>query len=266
MSGIVPFDFESHAVRVVMQDGAPWFVAADVCRVLEHSNASVALRRLDDDERGVSKVYTLGGEQEMKVVSESGLFALILTSRKPAAKRFRKWVTAEVLPTIRKHGHYAMPGSDHDELAAKRVHFQTLPESHQELAGRRVAALTQLEELIEGGMRIGEAVEAVAEDMALAPRTIWNYRRSVYMVPRADWGAAVAPKWSGPRGMLADCHPEAIKLMADLALSGARMRDCYRRVLDAAAENGWSPVPSEKTLVRAVRRMLPANVRAGGAA
>jgi len=111
MSDIIPFDFESHAVRSVLIDGTPWFVAADVCRVLEIVNVSQAVRRLDDDEKGVCKVYTLGGEQDLKVVAESGLYGLIGTSNKPSAKRFWKWVRAVVLPALIRDGYYAMPGA-----------------------------------------------------------------------------------------------------------------------------------------------------------
>ncbi|MGY0790972.1 phage antirepressor KilAC domain-containing protein [Azospirillum argentinense] len=106
MSNITPFDFEGLAVRVMERAGEPWFVLADVCRVLEVGNPSDAARRLDDDEKGVDTVDTPGGPQNITVINESGLYSLILTSRKPAAKRFKKWVTAEVLPTIRKTGGY----------------------------------------------------------------------------------------------------------------------------------------------------------------
>ncbi|MFT9046213.1 Bro-N domain-containing protein [Acetobacter orientalis] len=111
MSNATPFTFESHAVRVLTRDGEPWFVLADVCSVLEHSNSRVAAERLDEDEKDVSTVYTPGGPQEMSIVNESGLYNLIFTSRKPEAKRFRKWVTAEVLPAIRKTGSYGLPAS-----------------------------------------------------------------------------------------------------------------------------------------------------------
>ena len=110
MSNIVAFDFESHDVRVVIdQDGDPLFVAADLLSTLNLDRK--ALERLDDDEKGVSSIHTPGGMQEMTVVSESGLFNLVLGSRKPEAKRFKRWVTHEVLPSIRKTGSYATPGS-----------------------------------------------------------------------------------------------------------------------------------------------------------
>lgn len=79
------------------RDGEPWFVLADVCRVLEYRMASDAARNLDADEKDTQNVRTLGGEQEMTVINESGLYSLILTSRKPQAKRFKKWVTSIVL-------------------------------------------------------------------------------------------------------------------------------------------------------------------------
>jgi prophage antirepressor-like protein len=117
MTAVTPFLFDGEVlVRVVMIDGEPWFVAADVCKVLEIGNVSMAVGRLDDDEKGVSNTDTLGGRQEMVIINESGLYALILTSRKPAAKRFRKWVTAEVLPSIRKTGSYDAQPHDGAQL------------------------------------------------------------------------------------------------------------------------------------------------------
>ena len=110
MNQIVAFDFESHDVRVVIgQDGEPRFVAADLLSTLSLDRK--ALERLDDDEKGVSSIHTPGGQQEMTVVNESGLFNLVLGSRKPEAKRFKRWVTHAVLPSIRKTGSYAMPGA-----------------------------------------------------------------------------------------------------------------------------------------------------------
>lgn len=106
MTDLKLFDFEAAAVRVLDRDGEPLFVLADVCRVLGISKYRDAAARLDEDERAAVIVDTLGGRQEMIAVNESGLSALIMTSRKPSARRFRKWVTAEVLPAIRKTGQY----------------------------------------------------------------------------------------------------------------------------------------------------------------
>lgn len=98
------FNYRDSKVRVVNKDGTVWFVAKDACAVLELSNPTVALERLDEDER--SK-FNLGRQGEVNVVNEYGLYNLILGSRKPEAKNFKRWITHEVLPSIRKHGVYA---------------------------------------------------------------------------------------------------------------------------------------------------------------
>ena len=100
------YDFDGRQVRTVQKGGEVWFVATDVCAVLEHTNPSVAIGRLEDDERGVSTLYTRGGPQEVSVINESGLYGLIFTSRKPEARTFRRWVTGVVLPSIRRNGRY----------------------------------------------------------------------------------------------------------------------------------------------------------------
>src|SRR5690606_10600799 len=103
---VIPFRFETREVRTLLVDEQPWFVAADVSAALEYRDAFNMHRNLDDDEKGTQIVCTLGGEQEMLVINESGRDSAILRSRKAEAKRFKKWVTAEVLPAIRKHGRY----------------------------------------------------------------------------------------------------------------------------------------------------------------
>lgn len=109
MSNIIPFLFEESAVRVIDGEDGLWFVLADVCAVLEISNVGNAAARLDDDEKGSIRnpdVTSVGGNPNVTIINESGLYSLILTSRKPSAKRFKKWVTSEVLPSIRKTGQY----------------------------------------------------------------------------------------------------------------------------------------------------------------
>lgn len=108
MKDLSIFNFENKEVRIVLIDNEPWFVAVDICSILEHSNTSMALSRIDEDEKGISIVYTLGGEQSVNIINESGLYSLVLTSRKPEAKRFKKWITSEVLPAIRKTGSYSI--------------------------------------------------------------------------------------------------------------------------------------------------------------
>ena len=103
------------SVRVFAdENGEPWFVAADVARVLGYDHTPHATRLLDEEERDVHKVDTLGGTQEMTMVNESGLYHLVLLSKKPEAKKFRKWVTEEVLPSIRKTGSYSITKTNMD--------------------------------------------------------------------------------------------------------------------------------------------------------
>src|SRR5574338_133801 len=121
------FAFDSHAVRVITaKDGDPRFVATDVCSALNMGNPRQVIARLDDDEKGVHIVDTLGGPQEVTVINESGLYSLILTSRKPEAKRFKKWITSEVLPAIRKTGHYGRGPSISQQLATQRHSLKLL--------------------------------------------------------------------------------------------------------------------------------------------
>ena len=118
------FKFDESPVRVVMKDGEPWFVAKDLCEILDHSNHRMAVSALDDDEKGVSIVDTPGGPQETLTVNESGLYSLIFTSRKPEAKRFRKWVTGAVLPEIRKSGGYQIPEGGFIGLSGGEVDYE----------------------------------------------------------------------------------------------------------------------------------------------
>ena len=92
-------------LRTIMIEGEPWFVANDVCTILDINRTQT--RRLDDDEKGVYSMHTPGGEQNVGIVNEYGLYNLILGSRKPEAKAFRRWITHEELPSIRRHGVYA---------------------------------------------------------------------------------------------------------------------------------------------------------------
>jgi len=110
MNDIITFDFDANTVRAVLIGDDPWWVANDVAQVLGYNRAPDMVRNLDDDEKGVHILHTLGGEQSLSIISESGLFAVILKSRKPEARRFRRWVTGEVLPALRRHGSYRLPG------------------------------------------------------------------------------------------------------------------------------------------------------------
>ena len=121
------FSFEHYQIRVVQKDGQPWWVAKDVCDVLELSDVSMSVAKLDDDEKLIQKILVSGQNRDVITINESGLYALIVRSNKPQAKKFRKWVTSEVLPSIRKTGEYATPeaqkrkANNKDELALRRL-------------------------------------------------------------------------------------------------------------------------------------------------
>lgn len=119
MADITPFNFGTHTVRVVTHSNQPWFVATDVATTLGYRNAPDASRHLDDDEKGTQIVRTPGGDQKLTIISESGLYALVLRSRKPEARKFAKWVTSEVLPSIRQTGSYQ---SQPQATRAERAH------------------------------------------------------------------------------------------------------------------------------------------------
>lgn len=139
MTSVIPFDFEAHQVRVVTDGlGESLFVAADVLSALTLDRK--ALERLDDDEKGVSSIHTHGGIQEVRVINESGLYSLVLGSRKPEAKRFKRWVTHSVLPSIRKTGSYNAIAS-HEGLLT--------PEQMKQVGGMmKVVSRKQMDESI----------------------------------------------------------------------------------------------------------------------
>nr|WP_236183368.1 Bro-N domain-containing protein [Pseudomonas juntendi] len=105
-TNVIPFNFGTQQVRTLLIDGEPWFVATDIAAVLQYRDSFNMCRNLDDEEKGTQIVSTPGGAQEMLAINESGLYSAILRSRKAEAKRFKKWVTSEVLPAIRKTGRY----------------------------------------------------------------------------------------------------------------------------------------------------------------
>ena len=118
------FNYNTHEVRTVNKDGDVWFIAKDVCDILELSNSRMAIQELDDDEKGVSTIYTLGGNQEMNIISEAGVYALIFKSRKPEAKQFNRWVRHELLPQVVRTGSYGEKSHmTHEELNCKRAEF-----------------------------------------------------------------------------------------------------------------------------------------------
>lgn len=142
MNNIQIFKYENNDVRTVEMNGEPWFVLKDVCGVLGLSNHKVTAQRLDRDE--VSQTYltdSIGRKQETTVINESGLYSVILRSDKPKAKPFRKWVTSEVLPSIRKNGGYI---AGQEQLSPEELIAKALLVANKTLAEReaRISELT----------------------------------------------------------------------------------------------------------------------------
>lgn len=143
------YNFQNCAIRTIEKDGELWWVAKDVCSILDIKNNRDTLSKiLDEDEKGVANIYTPGGEQQMTIINEPGLYALIFRSRKPQAKAFKRWVTHEVLPRIRRTGAYfpSAPGG----------------ESRGGQAGEIAARLTLLEEEVKR-LKLDRAAEQNAK-------------------------------------------------------------------------------------------------------
>ena len=137
MSNIQIFNYNSVEVRTIQKDGEPWFVLRDVCNVLGLGTPARVAERLDTDEVSQTHITdSMGRQQEMTIINESGLYNVILRSDKPEAKPFRKWVTSEVLPTIRRHGMYATPDTVEKMLADPDTTIKLLETIKQERAAR----------------------------------------------------------------------------------------------------------------------------------
>jgi len=133
-SEVMTFQFSEskHPVRNLLIETKPWFVAKDVCDVLELSNHKVAIKALDEDEvRKTSLTDSLGRNQETSIISESGLYALILRSNKSNAKTFRKWITSEVIPQLLKKGYYGVSHKQaSDFIDSRNIPYQTKEFNH----------------------------------------------------------------------------------------------------------------------------------------
>lgn len=180
MNDITIFAYEGANIRTFTDEqGNPWFAGKDVCDILELSNPRTSLALLDEEEKGVHSMDTLGGKQELTTINESGLYSLILKSRKPEAKAFKRWVTSEVLPSIRKHGMYATAPTIEAMIADPDMAIQlltTLKEERQARAKaeaeveaqRPVAALGRAIETAEGDLipsAFGKVLSKTIKDM-----------------------------------------------------------------------------------------------------
>lgn len=237
------FSFTTGAVRVVLRDDDPWFVAADVCAALTIENNRDAMSRLDEEEKGVGLIDTPGGAQMMTIVSESGLYSLVLGSRKPEAKPFKKWVTSEVLPAIRKSGRYEVGDPLPAVVRSPRLEasMARMADSVATLAAGMQTMSTQLNvtskyigllELNQAGTRkvtaevVREAKALHAEGMSMADiaRILRVSRTSVSLVVRDKYPVAIpeeeAPKTSAGEILEGWIEREQKRLVTHLTREG----------------------------------------------
>lgn len=126
-NNVLDFQFEGHDVRAIAINGEPWFVGKDVAEALGYgkgkSITNAVTNHVDDEDKGVTKIMTPGGRQKMVIINESGLYSLILSSKLDSAKKFKKWITSEVLPSIRKNGGYiyGQENMSEDELLSRAL-------------------------------------------------------------------------------------------------------------------------------------------------
>lgn len=184
------FNYQDQQVRTVVKDGQPWFVAKDVCNVLNHSNHKVAASRLDEDE--VSKVYltdSLGRYQKTTVVNEAGLYSLILTSNKPEAKQFKRWITHEVIPTIRKTGGYVandelfiqiyLPQADENTKPLFKTTLHTMKEQSKQIETMKPKVIfAEAVESSESSVLVGELAKIIQQNgVDIGPNKLFQWLR-----------------------------------------------------------------------------------------
>lgn len=193
MSQVSVFNFKDAAVRTVVVDGDPWWIAKDVCSILGLADGRTSLGALDEDERHSMPVEdSVGRQQEMLAINESGLYSLILRSRKPEAKAFKKWVTSEVLPAIRRTGAYVAPAAAPvadippmlgQVLSAIGTNLTALTGKALELEAVAGAAAAKAAEAGEVATRASERVDAQAKELARLQEAMSErdvYKRQLY--------------------------------------------------------------------------------------
>lgn len=135
MNSLEIFKFDEKRLHTVIENDQPMFVARDICKILGIKSVKHALRRLDEDEGGVLVIPTLGGKQKINAVNESGLYGLIFQSRKSNARKFRKWVTSEILPKVRNHGGYINPSATSEQVSnlQSQLHNLSIEAKHYKM-------------------------------------------------------------------------------------------------------------------------------------
>ncbi|MEU4726478.1 BRO family protein [Nonomuraea dietziae] len=203
------FDFDGNDIPVLLLDGDPWFHARSVCNVLDIGNVSMAVQALDQDEKqhvNVNISSTDVGGRIPWFINESGLYSLILRSRKPEARRFKRWVTHEVLPTIRKTGGYASPTIDLTDpdkvlevMAASVAAHQKLQAANRELEGK-VVELTPKADRYDAFLNTDET-KSIREVARMLKQYGIRERQFIEDILREDWS------WIDKYGTAAKVYP-----------------------------------------------------------
>lgn len=226
-------------VRVVMRDGEPWFVAADICRALDVDNNRQAVSRLDEDEKGVILNDTNRGKRSMAVISEPGLYALVLGSRKPEAQSFRRWITHEVLPAIRQEGAYMTPErlhevlEDPDTLIALAQRLKLMQEKNRTLAAKNVELLPKadyFDRLVDHEVNL--TLRETAKELSVKERSFIDYLiehgylyrdKKQHLMPYADHVDTLF--------VVKECVNERTGWGGTQTLVTPQGRDCFRKQL-----------------------------------
>ena len=226
-------------VRVVMRDGEPWFIAADICRALDVDNNRQAVSRLDEDEKGVILNDTNRGKRSMAVISEPGLYALVLGSRKPEAQSFRRWITHEVLPAIRQEGAYMTPErlhevlEDPDTLIALAQRLKLMQEKNRTLAAKNVELLPKadyFDRLVDHDVNL--TLRETAKELGIKERSFIDYLiehgylyrdKKQHLMPYADHVDTLFA--------VKECVKERTGWGGTQTLVTPQGRDCFRRQL-----------------------------------
>lgn len=211
MSNLSVFQFESNNVRVLMVDNEPWFVAKDICEILEVRNVSDALDRLDSDEKNTI-VLSDGnrGNPNTAIISESGMYALVLSSRKPEAKPFRKWVTSEVLLSLRKTGTYSLPSAPtatkpgcllaYEERVLQLPQKLKVPEGYWTVLEESAYLLLHIEQVLKVPVNHSDLLDGSIGKMWSAHRKDKDWTRPIklckYQYPDGRWCNPNAYEWS----------------------------------------------------------------------
>lgn len=217
------FRFEGRDLRTVLIDGETWFVAADAARILGYRDANALGRRVDEDDKGTQILRTPGGDQEMTVINEAGLYMGVLGATVPTARGFKRWVTHEVLPSIRRTGAYVAQESPEQLMARALVTAQGVIERKDEQIAALAPRAEAWDELAsaEGDFEVADAAKILARaGVATGRKRLFDQLAAIKWVHRGSHGKWKAYQSAVDAGYLAERpqshhHPRTGELVLD---------------------------------------------------